>query len=114
MGDGEVDHLSLLSLVFLSLGVSNLWIMGTFCPSPCLCCHDLCDAVGDVGCHNLCSTCCTSLHTPSPTVDTFLVPSDHGLRDLDPLVHMALAPEVEAFVHRGYGSGSHQGSETVT
>lgn len=114
MGDGEEELLSHLSLFSLSPGVSNLWIMGTVCPSPCLCCHDLCDAVRDVGCRSLCSTCCTSLHTPSPTVDTSLFPSAHGLQDLDPSVHMALTPEVVAFVHQGCGSCSHQGSETAS
>lgn len=91
--------------------------METFCPflpSPCLCSHDLCDAVGDVGHHSLCSTCCTSLRTLSPTVDTFLFPSDRGLRDWDPSGHKGAAPEEVAFVHLGCGSGSLQGSETVT
>lgn len=114
MEDGEVERLSLLSLSSLAPGGSNLWIMGTFCLSPCLCCHDLCDAAADVGCRSLCSTCCTSLCTPSPTVDSYLYPSAHGLQGSDPLVHMVLRLVEVAFVHRGCGSGSRLGSETVT
>lgn len=114
MEGGEVDHLSRLSLFFLFPGASNLWIMETFCPSLCLCYHDLCDAVQDVGCRSLCSTWNTSLHTPSPTADTFLFPSAHDLQGLDPSVHTVLAHEEVASVHRGCGSGNHQGSETAT
>ena len=99
MEDGGGEHLSLLSLFFLSPEGSNLWVTETYCPSPCPCCHDLCDVVRDVG-------CCTSLCTPFPIVDTFLSPSDHGLQDLVPWVHMVEAPE------EGCGSGSHRGSES--
>lgn len=113
MGDGEVDQLSPLSLFSLSPGVSNLWIKGTICPSLCLCCHDLCDAVKGVGYRILCSICCTSLHTPFPT-DAFPFQSARGLRDSDPSVHMVVARVEVAFVRQGYGSGTPQGSEIVT
>lgn len=114
MEDGEVEHLSLLSLFCLSPEGSNLWIMETFSPSPCLCYHDLYDVAGDVGCHSLCSTCCTSPRTPSPTVDNFLFPSAHGHQDLDPLVQMAPGPGEVVFFHQDCDSGSHQEIETVT
>lgn len=112
MEDGEVEHLSRLSLVFLSPGGSNLEVTGTFGPSPCLCCRGLCDAVRDAGCRSLCSTCCTRRRTPSPTADTVLFPSARGLLDSGPSVRTAAAPEEAAFVHRGCGSGNHQGSGT--
>jgi len=104
MGDGEVEPLALLSLVFLSQRVSSLWMMKTFCPSLCLGCHDLSDAVRDAGCRNLCSTCYTSLRTPSPTVDTALFPSDHGLQDWVPSGQTEATLEEVAFVHQGCGS----------
>lgn len=117
MEGGVVEDLYPLSLFSLFPGESNLWVQETIYPSPGLCCHDLYDAVRDVGDRNLCSlysTCCTSLHTASPTADTVLFPNDHDLQDSDPSVHMVQAPSVAAFVHQGFGSGSHQESETAT
>lgn len=112
--DGEVAHLSLLSLSSLSPEGSNLYLAGTFCLSPGLGCLGLCGAAVDVGRRSLCSTCCTSLCTPSPTVGSYLYPSAHGLRGSDPSVHTALSLEEVASVRRGCGSGSRPVSETVT
>lgn len=109
-----VEDLCPLSLSSLSPEGSNLWVQGTFYPFPGLCCHDLCDAVRDVGDHSLCSICCTSLRTASPTVDTVLFPNDHDLQDSYPSVHTVQAPSVVAYAHQGFGSGNHQESETVT
>lgn len=114
MEGGGLEDLCPLSLFSLSPGGSNLWVQETFYPSPGPCCHDLCDAVRDAGDHSLCNICCTSLHTASPTVGTVLFPSDHDLQDSDLLVHMVQAPLVVAFAHQGFGSGSHQETETVT
>ena len=105
-GGGRGGDLSLLSLSSPFPEGSNLWVTETYCPTPCLFCHDLCDVVRDVGCCCLCRICCTSLCTPFHIVDTFLSPSDHGLQDLVPLVHTVEAPE------EGCGSGSHRGSES--
>lgn len=109
---GEVGLLFLLSLFFLSPGVRNLWTKERTSLFPGPCCHVLCDAVMHAGCRSLCSTCYTSLCTLSPTVDSSLVPNAHDLQDLDPSVHRVLALEEVAFGHLGYGSESHQGSET--
>lgn len=75
MGGCEVIHTSPLCLVFLFPGENNLWMTQIFSPALCLCCHDLDDAEGGVDCQSLCNICCTSLHTPSPTVCTVLCPS---------------------------------------
>lgn len=109
-----LGHLSPLCFVFLFPGVSNLWMMQTFFPVLFLCCHDAGDATGDAGCRSLCSTCCTTLRTPSPTVDSALFPNDHDLQDYVPLPRMVVVPEEGAFFHRGCGSGSHQGSGSAS
>lgn len=115
-GGGEVVLLYLLFLFFPFPVVSNLLTKGGRaypCPSPC--CHDLYDAVMH---HSLCSTYCTSLYTLSPTADSCLFPSVHGLQDsihdLDPSAHRALAPEAEPFGHQDFYSGIHQESESET
>lgn len=113
MADGEKAQLSLLFLFFPAPEGSILWLMGTFCLSPYLCCHDLCDASTHAGCHSLCSIYCTSLCS-SPTVGNYLFPSVHGLQGLDPSFHRGLALEEVAFVHQGCGLGRHLESETVT
>lgn len=113
-GVDELEDLFPLSPFSPSLGGNNLWVTETFCPSLCLCCCVLCDAVRNAGFHSLCSICCTSLRTASPTVDTSLSPSAHALQDLNSLVHMVQAPVEVAFVHQGFDSCTHRESETLT
>lgn len=110
MEDYEGGHLAPPSPACLFPGVNSLWWMPIPSPVLGLCCHDLGEAEGDAGCQTLCSTCCTSLCIPSPTVDIFLSPNDHDSQDYVPLAHMPSTREEGAFFHQGCGSGSRQGS----